>query len=349
MILPLTTGLVSPRVGREIIHGQLGMEVEFPLVPPHRSEGTLAGMVEEGVEIGFARDEVGPFCGRVPVAAQGDRGIERRRGVVSGDGIGLADEQGADVAPVDEAIGRDFHARESGERRIPVHGMHDVRGLVAAADADARPPGDAGDADPTLPSGDLMALNRLLFSASRSAAVVGGIDDDGFIFNAEFLEGVDDPADVMIELLDGIAVFAQSGASFESFADPKRIVQHGVRQIDEKRLLRHGMLVAGVITDEGDRLVGIKVGEFVGIGRTLDDFAIAYEWNSALVFEMPDLDRIEIVEQAEVVIEALLARQERLVKAEVPLADAGGGVAIGLQEFGEGELERVNAERRSSR
>lgn len=72
---------------------------------------------------------------------------------------------------------------------------------------------------------------------------------------------------------------------------------------------------------------GMSRGLPIPDGRPLDDLAVAQQGNAALVLEVNDLDRVEIMQQSEVMIETLVAWKERSVEAEVPLADAGGAVA----------------------
>ncbi len=46
---------------------------------------------------------------------------------------------------------------------------------------------------------------------------------------------IEDTADVVIEFLNRVAVFAPVRAAFEFFAHAERIVEHGVRQIEKER------------------------------------------------------------------------------------------------------------------
>ena len=128
----------------------------------------------------------------------------------------------------------------------------------------------------------------------------------------------------MVQLLNGVAVCAPIGFTLEGFADSERDVQHGVRQVEKERMLLVG-------ADELHGLIGVQAGEFARVGRTLDNFAIADQRHAALFLEVNNLHRIQIVQQAVIMIEALIAWQKRLLKAEVPFADASRGVAIGLE------------------
>ncbi len=48
------------------------------------------------------------------------------------------------------------------------------------------------------------------------------------------------------------------------------------------------------------------------------------------------------MQQAEVVVEPLVTGKKRFVKPEVPFSDAGGLVAMVLEQFGKGQFVRVN-------
>ena len=139
----------------------------------------------------------------------------------------------------------------------------------------------------------------------------------------------------MIEFLDGIAVFAPFGSSLEFFAHPERNVQHGVGQVKEER----SFLVA---LNEVKGFVGADFCQFVDVRRTLHHLAVAHQGHASLVLEKDRLDGVEVVQQAEVVVESLVARKKRFVKPEVPFSDAGGLVAMVLEQFGKGQFVGMN-------
>ncbi len=112
-----------------------------------------------------------------------------------------------------------------------------------------------------------------------------------------------------------------------------------MRQIKKKRTVL-------VLLDKLDGLVGVELRQFGGIDRTLDDITITHQGHTSLVLEINDLNRVKIMQQTEIVIEALVARQERLVKAEVPFADASGRIAVVLQQLGNRQFVGMNARSR---
>ena len=139
----------------------------------------------------------------------------------------------------------------------------------------------------------------------------------------------------MIEFLNGIAIFAPIGTSLEFFADPERNVQHGVRQVKEER----SFLVA---LNEVKSFVGVDSGQFVNLHRTLHHLAVAYQGHASLFLEKDRLNGVEVVQQAKVVVESLVARKKGFMKPEVPFSDAGGLVAMVLQQFGKGQFVGMN-------
>ena len=164
----------------------------------------------------------------------------------------------------------------------------------------------------------------MVWRTTRPTAVVRGIDDECVVIEIVLFQRIKNAADIMVQLLNGVAVFAPIGFALEGLTDAQWVVQHGVRQVEKE-----GLLLVGA--DEFHGLIGIQAGEFGRVGRTLDNFAIADQRHAALFLEVNDLHRIQIVQQAVIMIEALIAWQKRLLKAEVPFADASRGVAIGFE------------------
>ena len=69
------------------------------------------------------------------------------------------------------------------------------------------------------------------------------------------------------------------------------------------------------------------------------------EWKRRKVFRGGVLrPHVVGIGDAEILVEAVIRRQELLVIAEVPLSEHGGGVALGLEKFREERLLRVDAD-----
>ena len=61
-----------------------------------------------------------------------------------------------------------------------------------------------------------------------------------------------------------------------------------------------------------------------------------------LIHEMGDLDRVEVVEESEIMIEPLAPGQKGSTESEMPLADAGGCVVSRLHQLGQREFIRMD-------
>ena len=108
---------------------------------------------------------------------------------------------------------------------------------------------------------------------------------------------------------------------------------HHVGQIDEERS-------GGVALDEGDRAGGAAGGELRLVGIELDDFFTVVErerrhfrGERRMVFGV-----VVGVGDAEPFVEAVAQRVKFEARAEVPFADAEGGVTPGLEHLGHGPL-----------
>ena len=86
-----------------------------------------------------------------------------------------------------------------------------------------------------------------------------------------------------------------------------------------------------VLLDKSNGLVSVELCQFRRISRAFNHLVISHQGHATLVLEKDDLNRVKIVQQPEIMIEALIARQEWLLKSKMPFADAGGGVATVLQ------------------
>ena len=145
----------------------------------------------------------------------------------------------------------------------------------------------------------------------------------------------------MVEFLNRVAVLAPVRAAFEFVAHAERVVEHGMRQVEEERAFFARL-------DESNGLVGVEFYQLRRISRPLHDIAISHQRHAALVFEIHDLNGIKIVQQSEIMIEPLIVRQEWFVISQVPFADARRRVAVVLEEFRNRQLVRVNTRPRIS-
>ena len=131
-----------------------------------------------------------------------------------------------------------------------------------------------------------------------------------------------------------------------------------MRQIKKKR----PVLVLG---DEAHRFFRVALRQRGLVRRVFDDFFAAHQRHPiAFVLLGPDSfaghalsqgdvrgqlgvrgvePHVVAVRDAEVIIEALAGRQERLKMAKMPLADAGGRVAFRLENFRHGDFIRMQA------
>ena len=51
-----------------------------------------------------------------------------------------------------------------------------------------------------------------------------------------------------------------------------------------------------VLLDKPNGLVGVKLCQFCGIGRTFNDLAISHQGHASLFLEIDDLNRVKIVQ-----------------------------------------------------
>jgi len=79
------------------------------------------------------------------------------------------------------------------------------------------------------------------------------------------------------------------------------------------------------------------------VRRAFHHLAIAQQRYASPVFEVNGLDRVEVMQQAEAVLEALCSREKRRRKTKMPFADASRRVAVRPQQFRDGQLIGMNA------
>ena len=144
----------------------------------------------------------------------------------------------------------------------------------------------AGTRMPAFPSRELVAFHRLLLDFAPARARCPTRKRRWFFHRVRVPQRVHEASDRVIELLDGVAVFAPLGRSLKLRTHPERVVQHRVRQVEEE-----GLVLA--FLHEGDRLVGVELRQFGGISGTLHDFAVSQEGHAFLA-EVNGLDGVEV-------------------------------------------------------
>ena len=158
---------------------------ELLVAPPHGGQLAVAAVIKDGVIVFVAMDQGCPFTGSIPPASKRDRRVERFSSFEGRYDPGLARQHRADISPGDDSALRNFHSGERGERRIPVHGVHDGRGFRASLYTQPRRPGDHRHAQAASVGRQLAPPNLLLRCAPGTAAIVGGVDDDRVVVDTQ--------------------------------------------------------------------------------------------------------------------------------------------------------------------
>ena len=141
----------------------------------------------------------------------------------------------------------------------------------------------------------------------------------------------------------------------------------GVRP-DEEGLLRLGLpgdeilgLGADLVVDRLHPLLGQRAGILdrlgpIGLGLAVEDAArsevlpeIRKVLLGRIVAQLRFLAGVQVVEEAEELVEPVLGRQELVLVAEVVLAELAGGVAQRLQQLGNGRVFRAQTQIRTGK
>ena len=157
--------------------------------------------------------------------------------------------------------------------------------------------------------------------------VVGGVDEEGVLTQAEILEGIEQAARLVIEFLHHVAVEPALGFSAEAVGGIDDGVHHGMGQVE-----REGLLGIALFLEELDRLVGVQGGQSPHVPARPGGLVVLVELDTAPVIR---------AEGSEVIIKSLgigHPLDDGLAVGNVPLADAGSLVAGFLHEFSKGDL-----------
>ena len=240
------------------------------------------------------------------------------------------------VLAVDHAVGGRQCPGERGERGVEVHGRGEFGAGLSGGDT-AWGPHDARHAHAAFVRGALAGPQGQGASAVRALAepraVVGQEHDDRVPVQAEGLQRVDDLPAGPVDALDDVAVEPAGRLAPEPLRHEQRHVRHGVGQVEEEGLVPVG-------GDERQGLAGVALGEAGLVGGVLEDLLVAQQDRAAAPVGSLR-GHVVAVGDAEVGIEAVARRQEGRDAPEVPLADAAGGVAPGLEQFGDRDLVGV--------
>ena len=276
------------------------------------------------------------------------------------------------------------HRLGNGGEDIGVTG--DARDLPARLDAAFFPPDEEGDPVPTLPDvglgsapvmvggviGGAVALVLLVsevmvlpvLAPVHERPVVAGVDHEGVVALARVLDGLEDHAHRVVDLVDEVAIGSQLRLSNETLMGPDRFVGTGEGQVEEVGFAGCRVLFVrgGGLPDEGGRFRGEIIQDVAGVEvgvpgpsadilRKANGFLGGATPGHRLVIAQVDVgDHVEGGRDAEPLFEALLDRSigEGFVEdhlslpiagpfdTEVPFAHHGGLVAVGLEVAGDG-------------
>ncbi len=188
----------------------------------------------------------------------------------------------------------------------------------------------------------------------KPRAIVGGVDDVGFLIELQFADGVDEATDFGVDVLDGIGVGILWVGVANVIGNVERDVGHGVGEVEEEGLVFVGL-------DEVDSLLRAAAGDGPLIDGEFDDFSILHErgvpfrqsgfrigpedihsavasfWSPLVV----GVIHVVGVWDAEVGVEAVLLGESFGVMSEVPFAKGGRFVTLGFEVVSDGVFAGV--------
>ncbi len=223
----------------------------------------------------------------------------------------------------------------------------------------------------------MAGLVGFLTGDVQHAAVVAGEDDEGLVSDVELVEGVEDFADHPIELVNEVAVESAVAGADELFGWSEWVMDVGGGEVEEEGLVAVLLLdpLDGLVLEgRADEVVDVKfvsffcaadaaVATFLGVDFCDGLFAgfegvLGVVSDDVVVFHINEGRTAVHGGDAEVVIEAdfewtgfegLVPIGFLFAEAEVPFADAGGGVALAFEDGGEGVLFWVDGQGLSMR
>ena len=247
------------------------------------------------------------------------------------------------------------------QRRHPILKGHDVVDHLPRLDA-ARPADRRRRAEAAFPGGRLLAPEggvAAIGPGHHLGAVVGGVDDDGVLRDAEVVQLLQQLADMPVMLDHPIGIDAEAGDAPAFRLQPRpdmhpRRVEPGeegpvgpMRAVDEVQRASQEFLIHRFHPLHGQRAGILDALGAVRVRPGLQHAArreLAAEFGVARVVRVFRLVfGIQVVEAAEELVEAVHRRQMFVAVAQVVLAELAGGVAERLQQAGDGRVLRPHA------
>jgi hypothetical protein len=250
------------------------------------------------------------------------------------------------------------------QRRRPVLGGEDVVDLHARRHQ-AGPAYHRRHAIAAFPIGVLLAAERrgaAVGPRERLGAIVGGVDHDRIVSDAEIVEFLQELADLAVMLHHAVGIDAEPGLALGLRLEAGPDVHAGRIEPDEERLLIPVCAVDEVergleefLVDRLHAFFGQRAGVLtfllapgseagivarrVGGGRHALHDAAGTELSPELgVLRIVGMLRlilgVQVIEVAEEFIEAVNGRQEFVAVAEMVLAELSGGIALWLEQIG---------------
>ena len=222
---------------------------------------------------------------------------------------------------------------------------------------DTRPAHDQWDAEPAFPGRALLTEEGRRSAVRPSEffrAVVGGVDDNGIVSDAEVVELFQHLADRLVVLDHAIGIEANSGLSFRLLLEMGPDV-HACRVepkeewffIFDRSINEFYRRVVNFLIDGRHPLGRQRPGVFnllrtIRVGPRMDHAAwtvfLPELWIFRIVVALRLLFGIEVVEVAKELIEAVIGGQMLVAIAEVVLAKLAACIAKRLEQFGDGGL-----------
>ena len=262
-----------------------------------------------------------------------------------------------------------FVAGSGEEGRKPVHVVDDLVADLVLGDL-ARPADHRGHTPRAFPVGVLLTPERRhpgIRPGVHVRTVVGRVEHDGVVGDAQLVELVEEDADigimldhaggVLVDLLANLLVgqfavlVADMGAEVHARAAPphepgRALLVGALDEVDRRsaRLVINGLHAdlrqrAGVL----DLAVGVGVDHAARAEGFAEGLAIAHHHVARVILVLGLFLGVEVVEVAEELVEAVVRRQVLVAVTEVVLAELAGGVALGLEQARDGRILDLHA------